>query len=249
MKAVARRPGVRRSSALVLVAALLSVLGVAASVLYAGDSSAGASGTQTASSRVTQPASTASDADLAPAVDYSRDLTVSEAAAFPLYALYWPGESVDGEALDLVDRVVRSPSTMEQAAGVTKWLNMIDFDYGKCVDSGGSEVGCTWPIEIQEFPSCDRNLAQLADAPTSLITVDGTSAIDVSSQDGGQLEIYTSNITIAIFAPTKDDALKVASTLTPLNKSAVLTEKGDLPPAAVGALAGKLGCPGVNVAP
>lgn len=235
-----------RVAVIVGITAVGAACGAALAIVVGATSDARALGTTTTT---TQVVSSVADSDLAPAVDYSHDLNIQGAKAFQEYPLYWPSSTADGYSLDRVIRVVRSPSVVERSAGVATWLNMVDFNYGQCVDSPGSEAVCGWPVEIQEFPSCDRNFAQLNDPTIPFVTVDGTTGIDVGRQDGGQIEIYTSSITIAIFAPTKDVALQVAAELMPLNASAVLTPTGDLPPADAGALQGKLGCPGVNVPP
>lgn len=125
---------------------------------------------------------------------------------------------------------------------------------GSCREGNGTDRVCGWPIERQEFPSCDRNLAQLKDAGDlgpafSTITVDGTTGIVVGPADEGQVDIYTSDITVVVFAPSQDEALKVASALAPMNGSASLTADGNLPSPSPGALAGTLGCPGVKTPP
>lgn len=154
------------------------------------------------------------------------DLTRAEAfTGFPLYSA---GASVDGYALTAVLR-------RNDAA------DYVSFVYGDCVVE--SDTGCAPPVEIQVWPACKRHFALyetgLAGLPSGeRTTVRGAPA---ALFDGGRrLELQTGRATVVVFAGSLAATLRVASALRGVN---VATQAAaSLPPAADGAVEGRLRC-------
>jgi hypothetical protein len=129
------------------------VLGALAAFAIAGTSANAARGIATTTVTGTLPVGL-------PAVDTQFKMTTTDAQNFSEFALFSPGDSVDGTSETEILRMIQSPSPTESALGVNTWMNMVDFIYGSCSSANASdEQTCSPPIEVQNWPACDRSLS------------------------------------------------------------------------------------------
>lgn len=99
------------------------------------------------------------------------------------------------------------------------WIS--DATYGRCDASAG---GCAEPLDIQSWPECDRNFssygghpAPAALRPRTSFSLSGSHKIPTvwitDSRFGAQLEMYTGQTTIVVFADHPDLARSAAHAL------------------------------------
>ena len=146
------------------------------------------------------------------------DLSLQEARSFDEFPLYYAGEEVDGLPLAAVLRRDES-------------ADYVSFVYGACTPSPDS--GCAPPAEVQVWPSGVRSAGSYDASPGAPVLepsrIRGRPAAFVG--DGMQLELYTEESTIVVFADTRERLLAVARGLRCLRRD------GD------GPREGRLGCP------
>lgn len=147
-----------------------------------------------------------------------------EIEAFERFDLYWLGE----EFADLPLTQVIGGRSRRESVGVL---------YGDCYVPVQNEGGCGLPVSIQIWPACERHLAKFQPPVSSndIVEVRGVPALDRSAS---QLEIYTDNITIVIFAT---DAIAVAEALRSVDGAVEPGE--DLPAPLPNHLEGGVRCP------
>jgi hypothetical protein len=133
------------------------------------------------------------------------DLSLEEARSFEEFPLYYAGDEVDGLPLAAVLR-------RDEGA------EYVSFVYGECGPS--SDSGCAPPAEVQVWPAGVRNAGSYeasAGAPSVEPTrIRGRPAAFVG--DGTQLELYTEESTIVVFADTRQRLLAVANVLRCLGR-------------------------------
>jgi len=111
----------------------------------------------------------------------------------------WAGTSLDGLTLTAVIRRCDVPRGDEPIRA-----NYVSYIYGDC--NAEDDAGCAPPIEIQSWPSGERNRQMLSPVPGrpesrgSDMTVAGDPA--TSYDDGRRLELYRRSSTIVIFGDT-----------------------------------------------
>jgi hypothetical protein len=244
-----------RLTILTTVLVVCGVLGALAAMAIRGTSANAARGIATTTVSGTLPVGL-------PAVDTQFKMSTADAQNFSEFALFSPGNSVDGTSETEILRMIQSPSPTESALGVDTWMNMVDFIYGSCSSANASdEQTCSPPIEIQNWPACDRNLSLYPPSGSLGLsyyttTINGAAAAVFDEGDnGGRVEVYTGGVSVVIFAESTGQALAIASELQPINalarSLAITTAPGGkataLAPPAPGATAGGLQCPsGVN---
>lgn len=148
----------------------------------------------------------------------SSSFTLEQARAFDEYRLYFPGDSVDGHALTAV---LRRNDT----------ASYISFVYGDCEAEG--EAGCAPPAEVQVWPACRRNLALydgqslVAGSPVpERVVVRGVPGAFLDR--GTRLELETGRSLVAVFAGSRENALRIAAELEALDGS--IAAGAPLPP-------------------
>ena len=171
-------------------------------------------------------------------------------ADFPIFA---PPSAVDGLSISHVDRT--SPATLRAATAsappietVGKPANQpedrghrmvpdfVTIVYGDCEPS--AESGCSTPLQIQIWRSCNRFVDDYEIAPGTPLpheskVIRGARA----AQFDDRLEVYAGSVTIVIFADAPL-ASRVADLLQPLNAPAKAEAAGrpanELPPTSRG---------------
>jgi hypothetical protein len=129
------------------------------------------------------------------------DLTLEEARAFTEFPLVYAGERVDG--LPLV-AIVRRDDT----------ANYVSFVYGDCRPAS-AEGGCAPPAEIQVWPAGRRSLgsydASRGGSSPELTRIRGSPAAFFDA--GTRLEIYAAQVTVVVFARSRERVGRVADAL------------------------------------
>jgi hypothetical protein len=152
--------------------------------------------------------------------------TVDHLRNFDEFALFYPGQAVEGYPLEAV---LRNKYTV---------VNNVTFIYGKC-DPGPGEGGCAPPLQVQVSSACVRNFGMYGGSPLSpvpdLFTVRGVPASYF--ENGYRLELQTADSTVVIFST---DALRVAQKLRGINNG--VQPGRPLPKPEPGALNGRHDC-------
>jgi hypothetical protein len=156
---------------------------------------------------------------------------------FPLYSL---GDSFEGLPLTAVHRAVGdiSPAGFQE--------NFVQFVYGDCQTT--NDTGCTPPLAIQVWPACERNPSLYALTPNGEpfphrdVVERGVPAAFYAGDT--ILELYSGDVTIALFSEDRRLLQRAARALAPANglANAEARSGNDLPAPAAGALAGELSC-------
>jgi hypothetical protein len=120
--------------------------------------------------------------------------------------------------------------------------NYVSYIYGTCALDG--DAGCAPPIEVQNWPTCERNpttyrLTPKGDpVPHTNLTIRGAPA--ALFEDGLRLEIYTGRTTVVIFG---NDAAQVRRATDVLQSvDGTIKPRQKLPPPDPGAIDGKIKC-------
>jgi hypothetical protein len=160
------------------------------------------------------------------------DVTLEELEQFGEFPLYWVTETFDD--LPLSETILNMPETpaaesQGQAAISTLgdspepkrglFPEFVDLIYGECDPS--SDGGCSTPLSIQIWRSCNRSLDDYELAPGTpypheKLDVRGT---DAALFEDDRVEVYAGSVTIVIFA-SDELALRAAKALRPLNAAA-----------------------------
>jgi hypothetical protein len=134
-------------------------------------------------------------------VSAAGDLTLEEARAFEEFPLVYAGERVDG--LPLV-AIVRRDDT----------ANFVSFVYGDCRPPP-AEGGCAPPAEIQVWPAGRRNLgsydASRGGPSPELTRIRGSPAAFFEA--GTRLEVYMGQLTVVVFARSRERVGRIADAL------------------------------------
>jgi hypothetical protein len=136
--------------------------------------------------------------DMAP---LAGDLTLEQARAFEEFPLVYAGERVDG--LPLV-AIVRRDDTADY----------VSFVYGDCRPPS-AEGGCAPPAEIQVWPAGRRNLGSYdvsrGGSVAEPTTIRGSPAAFFDA--GTRLELYTAQVTVVVFARSRERVGRIADAL------------------------------------
>lgn len=173
-------------------------------------------------------------------------LSLDSVRAFPLYPVFAASDSPLGLELGDVWFFQSPPEPGAEQRGAKTWHNAVAITYGTC--DFGEDGGCAKPVQVHSWPACDRYLS-LWDTGEEPGSVSGSlkrfalgDALGVIV-DAGQVAVFSGDSTIDVWAPTTDDAIRIARSLQPLNglARAMVSEDG-LPAPAPGALEGKSEC-------
>lgn len=172
----------------------------------------------------------------------------SEPVNFPVYSA---GLAVDGERLVHVERVCYGP-----LEGETIRPNYTTLIYGTCDASSpeADSAGCSPPLEIQTWSSCDRGLfSYQGTSGIELPTINELSATanvpSMRYDDGDRLELYADGSTIVVFSQDEkllDQAIsrlaELPSDQPPSLQSAEMGSAAELTPASPASLKGETPC-------
>ena len=129
------------------------------------------------------------------------DLTLEQARSFDEFPLVYAGEQVEG--LPLV-AIARRDDTADY----------VSFVYGDCRPPP-LEGGCAPPAEIQVWPAGRRSLASYDGSPGAstpdLTWIRGSPAAFFDA--GTRLELYTEQVTVVLFARSRERLGKIAGAL------------------------------------
>lgn len=168
------------------------------------------------------------------------------------FASYSAGPQFDALELTRIARSCSLPDPM-----VDPWpTNYVSYIYGDCTPAPGEP--CSFPLEVQSWPSCARNVSQYtvgpgdpavdpdAPPPHTITTINDLPA--VVFQGGRQIEVYTGRTTVDVYGTdpavvrAAAGALQAAPPIpsTPLGLAPPWLPT--LPPPVAGAMQGTLGC-------
>jgi hypothetical protein len=141
-------------------------------------------------------------------IEAAGNLTLEQARAFAEFPLVYAGERVDG--LPLV-AILRRDDTADY----------VSFVYGDCRPTS-SEGGCAPPAEIQVWPALRRSLASYGTSPGAvepeMTRIRGSPAALFDA--GTRLELYTAEVTVVVFARSRERASSIAAALRCLTDGA-----------------------------
>ena len=148
--------------------------------------------------------------------------SLSDAEEFDAYAIYYAGDEVDGLPL-------------EEVIGP----NGFNFVYGECELPEG-EGGCSPPLQIQNFSTCDRWAGMFHHGGRHLFDLRGAKATGGGgAPEIGPLEIFTGRTTVVIGVNERSTAKSAARQLRDVKATG---RSSHLPPPAPGSLRGELPC-------
>ena len=144
--------------------------------------------------------------------------TLAAARAFAAFPLYFAGASFEGLPLVAVER---HPA-------------QVGFLYGSCtipVDAEGARGGCAPPLAVQVWPACERDPSLYPFASEERLRIRGVPAAFYEGHR--RLELSADGVTVVLFGTGREQLLRAAGALRPVNRAVGLS-----PPA--------LGCPGAE---
>lgn len=164
-----------------------------------------------------------------------------EPANFRLFSL---GEEFEGHRLTAVLREC-GPVHPDEMDGMSWRGNSVSYIYGEC-DPPDGEGGCAAPVEVQVWPSCERNHGDYGRNRPRLETRRGVSTARV---DRGT-EIYAES-TVVIFAADRRLADRAVAAVQPSPRGAIpnalppeIQPAARLPRPSSGALEARMSCRG-----
>lgn len=210
-------------------------VGVASSVVLM----AAASGGESDLPQRPQVDSVASDF---PARATQNELPCTQADQSANFRLFSLGESFEGLSLTAVLRTCEEPSGGPGPSPIGR--NTVSYIYGDCRVE--ADYGCAPPIEVQISPACERSVADYDDtAPIKLEERRGVP----SATFPNQIELYTDDATVVIFASNLSQAERVAAAVQPMSRDEApatfppeTTPTENLPNPVAGAVDGQLRC-------
>jgi hypothetical protein len=140
------------------------------------------------------------------------------------------GPEIDGMKLDHVRRVCADPDPMVSASAGGRVdpdslhrSNFTSFVYGTCTPQGDS--GCPYPLEIQVWPSCERNPSTYSNAsPSADLGPDeqgGTEVLEQTAVRQAPVKVYGNR---GPSASTADDVPERAETVVASSTVVVFTD-------------------------
>jgi hypothetical protein len=171
-------------------------------------------------SSVNEPEFLTSDPELSddPAAVAPRgNWSVEDAKNFRDFPVFWAGEEHAGVPLEAIIRADYVSAVRPQFTLVE---DSVSFLYGSCIPSDSGEGGCPNPYQVIVQSACmvPPGFASRDHVDTET-TVRGAHA-EVFTD--GHLILWTQNVAVTIFAPTREETVSVADRLVPLNSSARL---------------------------
>lgn len=158
-------------------------------------------------------------------------------SAYVNFPYYWAGPSFEGKSV--VARIRRCDRPYPGEGGRA---NFFSYIYGCEIELPGADCN---PVEVQTWPGCERTLSNDGYGDRSSydrIQVRGVPAA-IDKFGFGELELYTGEVTVVIFANRRGQALRFARTLRSAPRSHQQTgDDENLPSPLPGHMAGRLLC-------
>jgi hypothetical protein len=168
------------------------------------------------------------------------------------FASYSLGSQFQSLPLTQIGRYCSAPDPL-----VDPWpTNYVSYIYGDCTPA--PEQPCDPPVEVQSWPSCERNVSQYtvgpgdpALAPDTPVPYTSTTinGLPAAVFEGGlQIELYTGRTTVDVYGTDPTQVMQAAGALQPAPVipstpvPAALPTLPTLPPPLAGAMQGTLGC-------
>lgn len=117
-------------------------------------------------------------------------------------------------------------------------VEYVSFVYGDCAPD--DDAGCAPPVEIQVWPACRRHLALYDSSWQDLDRLAVRGVPGAVLDRGTRLELQSGRSTIVVFADSRQRLSRIAAGLRPVD--APTASSAPLPPAAPGAVEGRLAC-------
>lgn len=155
--------------------------------------------------------------------EYDADWSVDQVRRFERFNVLWLGEEFQGLALKRVVRV-GAPSIVVPEDSIT-------FFYGDCkvVGAGGAEGGvCNYPLQVKVHPICYRRPEVVADEARQSVVTKVRGNADAQS-GGGDLRIWTGDVTVKIYGDTGELEWAAADALVSANGMGARTAAEALP--------------------
>ncbi len=135
-----------------------------------------------------------------------RDLTVPELQSFADFPIYWLGTQHGPYPLERIIRSVFTPGS----GSPSKAENLVLIVYGECTPV--REEGCSPPLTIRIEPACNsRPEAARAEGPDFEIRAATVGHV------GGQIRIWTRDVTITVSGASEQGMIDAADQLTAAN--------------------------------
>lgn len=179
----------------------------------------------------------------------TESLPCTSASEVPNFDRFWLGESFEGLPLTHVLRRCDVPDPRYPVHA-----NFVSYIYGDCEpDLTDEHPSCNYPIEIQSWAACERNLSKyslgpgLGPPPYGEAVIQGVPA--AIFDEGFSVEVYTAKSTVAVFGQYHEQIRRAAEAMEGVSRSTPLDElpipandPGVLPDPVPGALEGQLPC-------
>jgi hypothetical protein len=165
------------------------------------------------------------------------DYLPGNVSGFDAFALFWLGEKFEHLPLMYIQRTL---DPREEGEAVR--ANHLHFIYGDCDPAEG---GCAFPLVVQVWPACERNLSTYRLSPGGSPLPherDMIRGVPAAWFGDTRLELYSGDVTIVLFSLDEVLLARAAQALVPANELATLEPDGALPPPAIGAMEGDLQC-------
>lgn len=169
-----------------------------------------------------------------------------KSANFDTYSL---GATFEGQRRGQVERACQPPDPTARAMSAPALRdNHAGYNYGTCTVPPEDEASCPYPIAVQNFPACERNLSLYRryaapdgqTYPFDETTIRGVPAAVFDS--GLRVEVYTGDVTVVIWGTEAGAVRRAASRLQGLHRGRPVSVSQDLPAPDPGAQQGKLAC-------
>jgi hypothetical protein len=167
----------------------------------------------------------------------------------PNFDAYSLGAEFEGHKLTGADRVCNPPDSSAVAMRAPAVRdNNLTYLYGTCKVPDDDEASCPYPVSVQNFPACERNLSlyQRYPAPSgesvpyTKTTVRGVPA---AVFDGGlRIEVYTGDVTVVVWGQVAAAVRRAATHLQGLHGGKPVDGAEGLPDPRPGAMQGTLPC-------
>jgi hypothetical protein len=148
------------------------------------------------------------------------NLDSSSVQRFSEYPLYGLGPSFEGRPLKvLIERKDSAPLPGEEAFPPANFVTSV---YADCAPPPNADECRTYPVQVQVWPACVRNLSTYSFDPERRIPLEherlqlrGVPAAYFA--DDPRLELYTGTVTVAIFGSDRAVLYRAASALRGIN--------------------------------
>lgn len=162
---------------------------------------------------------------------------------------YSAGATFDGLRRADAQRICKDPDATAIRLGAPALRdNKLTFTYGTCKVPDEPEASCPYPLAIQNFPACERNLSLYRRFPSPTGDVYPHVQTKVRGvpaavfDDGQRVEVYTGDATVVIWGQSATRVAAAAKSLQGIHRGQAIGSGQELPPPEPGAIEGQLAC-------